>query len=196
MSAKFSEKTNTIKWIGILTMTIDHIGYFLLPGVIWLRIIGRIAFPCFLYGTIEGTQRTSHYPRYIFQLLLLGVLSMPITPNTWNVLFLLALFSLSMKYPRFFILFLLLSSFVEYSVYGFLFGWALWWMKERDKTQGIMGSFLVQLLGFSSVQIFSLLSLPILTSEKGLRLPRLPKYFFYLFYPIHQIILIWLAGLF
>ena len=32
-------KINAIKWIGIITMTIDHIGYYLYPEVIWLRII-------------------------------------------------------------------------------------------------------------------------------------------------------------
>lgn len=193
MATNFSHKTNTIKWIGILTMTLDHIGYFLFPNIAWLRIVGRIAFPCFLYGIIEGTERTSNYPRYIAQLLLLGVISMPITPNTFNVLFLLALFSLSMKYPKYFIVFLFLSIFVEYSVYGFLFGWALWWMKNRDATQGIFGSFLVQLLNLSSIQIFSVLSLPLFKMKDGIKLPRVPKYFFYLFYPVHQLILIWLA---
>ena len=193
MVHSFNDKTNTIKWIGILTMTIDHIGYYLFPSVLWLRIIGRIAFPCFLYGIIEGTERTRNYPRYIFQLLLLGILSMPITPNTLNVLFLLALFSLSLKYPKCFILFLSLSIFVEYNIYGFLFGWALWWMKKQDKKQGIVASILVQLLNLSFIQIFSLFSLPILNSKKALKLPRLPKYFFYFYYPVHQIILMWLV---
>jgi len=194
MAKKFSHKTNTIKWIGILTMTIDHVGYYLFPEMTWLRIIGRIAFPCFLYAIIEGTERTSNYPRYIFQLLLLGVISMPVTPARFNVLFLLALFSLSIKYRKLFPVFLVLSVFVEYSIYGFLFGWALWWMKNKDEREGIIGSILVQLLNLSSVQIFSLLSLPILKSERGLRLPRVPKYFFYLYYPVHQAILIWLAS--
>lgn len=193
MNTQFSDKTNTIKWIGILTMTIDHVGYYLFPNIVWLRIIGRIAFPCFLYGVIEGTERTRNYPRYISQLILLGVLSMPITPNTLNVLFLLALFSLSIKYPKYFLIFLLLSYFVEYSMYGFLFGWALWWMKNKDEQQGIIGSFLVQLLNLSSIQFFSLLALPLLNIQKGVKLPRLPKYFFYAFYPLHQLILIWLA---
>jgi len=194
MAKKFSHKTNTIKWLGILTMTIDHVGYYLFPQMTWLRIIGRLAFPCFLYAIIEGTERTSNYPRYIFQLLLLGVISMPITPATFNVLFLLALFSLSLKFPKYFLVFLALSFFVEYSIYGFLFGWALWWMKNRDTKAGIIGSFLVQLFNLSPVQIFSVLSVPILKSEKGIRLPRVPKYFFYLYYPIHQAILIWVAS--
>jgi len=194
MAKQFSHKTNTIKWLGILTMTIDHVGYYLFPEMTWLRIIGRLAFPCFLYAIIEGTERTSNYPRYIFQLFLLGVISMPITPATFNVLFLLSFFSLSLKFPKYFLVFLALSFFVEYSIYGFLFGWALWWMKNRDTKEGIIGSLLVQLLNLSPVQIFSVLSIPILKSEKGIRLPRVPKYVFYLYYPIHQAVLIWVAS--
>ena len=193
MRKTFSHKTNTIKWIGILTMTIDHIGYYFFPEILWLRIIGRIAFPCFLFGIIEGTARTSHYPKYITRLFLLGVISMPFTTATFNVLFLLGLFSLSLKYPKYLLLFLFLSFFAEYSIYGFLFGWALWWMKEKDTTQGIIGSLFVQILNPSSIQFFSILSLPLFTSEKGIKLPRLPKYFFYIYYPLHQAIFIWLS---
>ncbi len=193
MKAQFSHKTNTIKWIGILTMTIDHVGHYLFPGVTWMRVIGRIAFPCFLYGAIEGTERTRNYKHYIFKLLLLGVISMPVTSATINVLFLLALFSLSTKFPRYFIVFLFLSFFAEYGVYGFLFGWTLWWMKNHDQTEGVLASILVQFLNLSFVQLFSLLSLPILNSDKGLKLPRMPKYFFYLYYPLHQAILIGLT---
>lgn len=186
----FSTRLNLIKWIGIVTMTIDHIGYFLFPELMWMRIIGRIAFPCFLYAIIEGTERTRNYQKYIFRLLALGVLSMPITPNTLNVLFLLALFSLSIKYKKYFILFLFLSYFAEYSIYGFLFGWAIYWMKERDVLQGIGLSLVVQLLYGLSIQAFAFLATPLFLIHKGIKLPRMPKYFFYVYYPLHQAVLI------
>lgn len=115
---------------------------------------------------------------------------MPITPNTINVLFLLALFSLSLKYKRYFILFLFLSFFAEYSIYGFLFGWAIYWMKERDILQGIGFSLVVQLLYGLSIQVFSIFSIPLFLIQKGIKLPRLPKYFFYWYYPLHQAVLI------
>jgi len=35
MNEKFSDKLNSIKWIGLFTMTIDHIGYFLFPNLIF-----------------------------------------------------------------------------------------------------------------------------------------------------------------
>lgn len=37
-----------LKVLALLTMIIDHVGYFLYEDVIRLRIIGRIAFPLFL----------------------------------------------------------------------------------------------------------------------------------------------------
>lgn len=186
----FNHKLNTIKWIGILTMTIDHVGYFLFPGLIILRMIGRIAFPCFLYAIIEGTEKTSNYKKYISRLLLLGVISMPITPNTINVLFLLALFSLSLKYRSYIWLFAILSIVTEYSIYGFLFGWAIYWLKEKDKLQGVGLSILVQFLYGLSIQFFAILSLPLFLSKLEYKLPKLPKYFFYVYYPAHQLLLI------
>ncbi|MFO8070207.1 MAG: TraX family protein [Alkalibacterium sp.] len=193
MSGSFNHKLNTIKWIGIITMTIDHIGYFLFPQLLLLRIIGRVAFPCFLYSTIEGTKRTSNYRGYISRLVLLGLLSMPITPNAINVLFLLALFSLSMKYRRFALLFGFLSLFAEYSIYGFVFGWSIYWLKEKDQSQGIVLATLVQFLVGLSLQIFALLSLPLFISKQGLKLPKLPRYFFYAYYPLHQLVLMIIA---
>ncbi|SDC31090.1 TraX family protein [Marinilactibacillus psychrotolerans] len=190
MQKEFDHKLNTIKWIGIITMLIDHMGYFLFPQLLWMRVIGRIAFPCFLYGIIEGTNRTHNYKKYITRLLMLGVISMPITPNTLNVIFLLALFSLSIKYKKYLFVFLLLSIPVEYGVYGMLFGWAIYWIKEQDRDQGILFSILVQFIMGISVQAFSLMALPLFLSNISLKLPKVSKYFFYVFYPAHQGILI------
>ncbi|MDN6327635.1 MAG: conjugal transfer protein TraX [Alkalibacterium sp.] len=193
MKKVFDNKLNTIKWLGIFTMTIDHIGFFLLPELIFLRIIGRIAFPCFLYSTIEGTKKTSHYVHYISRLFLLGLLSIPVTTNAINVLFLLGLFSLSIKYKRFAPIFGLLSVFAEYSIYGFLLGWCIYWLKEYNWKQGTVFFLITQLLTGVSIQFFSLLPLPLFITDKGFNLPKLPRYFFSFYYPLHQLALIIIA---
>lgn len=36
MKKEFDHKLNTIKWIGIITMLIDHMGYFLFPQLLWM----------------------------------------------------------------------------------------------------------------------------------------------------------------
>ena len=194
MTQLFDHKLNTIKWIGIVTMTIDHIGAFIFPGFLFLRIIGRIAFPCFLYSTIEGTERTKDYKKYAIRLFLLGILSMPVTPHSFNVLFLLLLFSLSIKYKRYTLIFALISLFVEYSIYGFLFGWALYWLKNRQVYQGVLFSLVVQLLVGLSVQLYSLLALPLFIKPLDVKLPILPKYSLYFSYPLHQLLLILIAS--
>lgn len=40
---------NMLKVIAVITMTIDHMGYFLFPEIREMRIIGRIAYPIFTY---------------------------------------------------------------------------------------------------------------------------------------------------
>lgn len=38
-----------LKVVAILTMIVDHLGYYLFPEVLELRLIGRVAFPIFLF---------------------------------------------------------------------------------------------------------------------------------------------------
>ena len=38
-----------LKILAILTMIVDHLGYYFFPEILWLRLIGRIAFPLFLF---------------------------------------------------------------------------------------------------------------------------------------------------
>ena len=53
-----------LKVIGIVSMTIDHIGYFLFPQMTILRIIGRLAYPIFAYMIAEGCRYTRNKVRY------------------------------------------------------------------------------------------------------------------------------------
>lgn len=174
-------------------MTIDHIGAILFPHLLLLRIIGRLALPCFLIGIYEGTHRTRDYGRYIRRLLSLGVLSMIVTPETINVLFLFVLFSLSIRYKKLFVPALLASYFTEYGIYGFLLGWSIVWLNERSRTEGTLMGILITPLSGNPFQALAGLILPVLTHDWGLRLPRGPKMFFYLYYPMHLLILQFIA---
>lgn len=62
---------NILKLIALITMTIDHIGLILFPDAIFLRIIGRIAFPIFAFFIAEGCRYTKNKTKYL--LLMLGV---------------------------------------------------------------------------------------------------------------------------
>lgn len=67
-----------LKMIALLTMTIDHIGFFLLEEGTFIydlsRIIGRLAFPIFAFMIAEGFIHTRSKTRYFARLLILGII--------------------------------------------------------------------------------------------------------------------------
>lgn len=82
--------------IAMLTMLIDHMGYIFFPDEMGWRIIGRIAFPIYCYGLVQGHIHTKSRPRYLMRLLLIAVIAqvpynMALDPGGWNVVFTLLL---------------------------------------------------------------------------------------------------------
>ena len=76
-----------IKLVGIITMLIDHIGYLVHfnivddavlwynPWAIYLRMIGRIAFPIFVFLAAEGADKTKDRVKYIKRLWVFALIS-------------------------------------------------------------------------------------------------------------------------
>jgi hypothetical protein len=54
---------NTLKWLAVITMTIDHIGLYLYPDMMWFRWVGRISFPLFLWLSVTSIRRIRFYPK-------------------------------------------------------------------------------------------------------------------------------------
>lgn len=63
----------TLKIIALIAMTVDHIGYFLLPDITELRIVGRLAYPIFAYLLVEGCEHTHNKLRYLLNVLGIGL---------------------------------------------------------------------------------------------------------------------------
>lgn len=70
---KIGLTSNKLKIIAIITMIIDHIGYYfyyLMSDSVYLacRIVGRISMPIFVFLLVQGYCKTSNVKRYVFRI--------------------------------------------------------------------------------------------------------------------------------
>ncbi|WP_304507031.1 TraX family protein [Anaerotignum sp.] len=205
------ERNHLTAALAAILMVVDHIGAIFFPGEIGLRLIGRLSFPLFAYGIAQGVTYTSNFYKYIFRILLAAVISQPIYQRAFystnlNPLFTLALGAVVLRLwrkgekERFLAGILLILSYwfkSSYSWYGvatiFLYGF-YYCAKEIS----FYGQVLLQILyGFFTgtwLQSASLCAFP-LAGKKWKQTVHLPKYFFYVFYPMHLLILIGVRGI-
>lgn len=64
-----------LKGIAAALMLTDHVGAILLPEVLALRCVGRLAFPIFAFFIAEGYAHTRNFGRYFRRLAILAVVS-------------------------------------------------------------------------------------------------------------------------
>lgn len=67
--------SSDLKFIALCTMTIDHIGAVLLPQYLFLRIIGRIAFPIYCFLLVNGLFHTKDCRKYVGRLVIFALIS-------------------------------------------------------------------------------------------------------------------------
>ncbi|MEM8806164.1 MAG: TraX family protein [Cyanobacteria bacterium P01_G01_bin.38] len=67
-----------LKLIAALSMLLDHIGEVFYLETDWLRMVGRLSFPLFVWLLVQGEAHTRNAWRYGGRLLLLGLVSQPI----------------------------------------------------------------------------------------------------------------------
>lgn len=209
-----------LKWLAILTMTIDHIGVGLLaslapnsifgsPTVYLLtRLIGRLAFPIFVFLIIQGYQHTSNLRSYLTRLFLFALVSevpfdlmvsnQVLDFNHQNIFFTLfiGVTGLAMleyyemknrAILKFLVMIgaLLLAEILktDYGLYGVLFIIGVGIFRDQKIWQTFFGV----VMGFAQALTASLAFLPIwfYNGERG----RQNKWFFYIYYPAHLFII-------
>lgn len=69
---RFGLTNNQLKIIAMICMTLDHVGYALFPEVLWLRILGRLAFPIYAFMIAEGCRHTRSMFRYFCAMALMA----------------------------------------------------------------------------------------------------------------------------
>lgn len=214
MQEHFDEEREILKWIAIITMTIDHIGVILYPKHMVLRFVGRLSFPLFGYLLVLGVEDTRNIRDYFARLLLFAFISQvpfytalgkePFDPL--NILFTLSLGVLTIhslrKMNPLLILIPVFASIVlnfDYGIYGIISIGCIY-LLTKDAKLGIVSLVLLNfgflLTGFP-YQMLSLFALPfILVHKSGFQLdvqnayrktayPLWRKYFFYVYYPLH-----------
>ena len=70
--------TGWLKLIALAFMFIDHAGKVLFNNLYEMRVLGRIAFPIYIWCMIVGFHRTRSVPKYLIRILLVGFLSQPL----------------------------------------------------------------------------------------------------------------------
>lgn len=198
-----------LKCIAIVSMALDHTGAVLYPSQIWLRCLGRIAFPIFCFLIVEGFFHTHDVRRYMGRLGVFALISeipydlafrgVPLEYAHQNVFFTLligigmvVLLERNREWPVKAVILLLamwLAVLIrsDYNFRGVLLIFVFyifhesWWLAV---TAGGLWNFLYQGV-IQKYGVLSVLPLALYNGERGRKM----KYFFYIFYPAHLLLL-------
>lgn len=198
-----------LKCIAIVSMALDHTGAVLYPSQIWLRCLGRIAFPIFCFLIVEGFFHTHDVRRYMGRLGVFALISeipydlafrgVPLEYAHQNVFFtlligigMMVLLERNREWPVKAVILLLamwLAVLIrsDYNFRGILLIFVFYIFYESRwlaVTAGGLWNFLYQGV-IQKYGVLSVLPLALYNGERGRKM----KYFFYIFYPAHLLLL-------
>jgi hypothetical protein len=208
----FDRGRELLKWIAIITMTVDHVGAVLYPEFTVLRWIGRLAFPLFAYLLILGMESTRNIRKYFTRLFIFALISqvpffLAIDYGPFELLNIFFTLSFGLLFITFFkrgspLAFVpLFASFIlpiDYGIYGIAVIGCMYILTKNTKL-GVVSLLLLNVLflvPFNS-QFLSVAAIPLIVFHKegslnmtkefsgNFRMPLWRKYFFYFYYPLH-----------
>ena len=205
-----------LKWIAIITMTVDHVGVIFYPEFTFLRFIGRFSFPLFAYLLILGIENTRNIRYYFTRLFIFALISqvpfflaLGYGPfDSLNIFFTLSfglLFVYFFKKSSVFVLVPVFASLVlpfDYGIYGIAMIGCIFILKENTKF-GVFSLVLLNTLFLVpwNIQFLSISAIPFIILHKNgslkitretteeFTIPLWRKYFFYVYYPLHLALL-------
>ena len=209
---------NALKILAAIFMTIDHIGVILFPRVLILRIIGRLALPIYAFMIAEGCKYTRNKKKYFGMVFGLGAICQIVYYLFDGSLYFSILITFSLSILMVYALqywkqkktalsgLVFVSSVVatyllnqwltiDYGFWGCMLPVfaAMYHRTEYDRNSTnitMLGIGLVFLgLSTDAIQCLALLALPLLYAYNGKRGKLNLKYFFYIFYPTHLVVL-------
>ena len=208
--------SNQIKLIAIIAMTIDHVTWLLYPGCqrIWwvmlLHVIGRLTAPIMWFFIAEGFHYTRNVKRYILRLFIFAVIShfaydfpggISFIPNGF---FNMTSVMWSLAWSVVLILLVVLMCFItfpsDWSTVAAMCPVYLYLNRGDFKKQSVTMLIWVAIYAavyfvfmdkvYGIIQMFALLSLPILRNYNGERGNwKGMKWFFYVYYPAHLFVI-------
>ena len=201
-----------LKWIAIITMTVDHVGAVLYPEFEVLRWIGRLSFPLFAYLLILGMENTRNVSNYFIRLFIFALISqlpffLAIGTEPFEHLNIFFTLSFGLLFVYFFkkssvLAFVpLFASFIvpfDYGVYGIAMIGCMYILYENMKF-GVASLVVLNTLFLVpwNTQFLSLFVMPLILLHKNgsltttsnftktFMIPLWRKYFFYIYYPLH-----------
>ena len=198
---------STLKIFAMAVMLVDHMGMVLFPELIWMRIIGRLAFPIFAFFIAEGFYYTKNPLKYMVRMAVFAVVSEPffdlacsggIDWGYQNVMLtylaaIVGLYILKKTNTVAGCVGMLAAGFVaelintDYGCFGVLLVYIYYILRNTEFTKHLAASAYI-VLGYGGLESYAAISsLPLLfyNGKKGMNL----KYLFYAFYPVHLFIL-------
>lgn len=188
--------TNFLKLAAILCMVVDHVGTVFFPGYPAFRWVGRLAFPIFCYCLTVGLMYTHDFwgnltNWNIFITLffsLLAIYGVKSRKWWWLVVGVLAINVLNADYANTGVILTLIfylcrnKPWLGALIYVLSYVSALWGGSLEDPLALVVGGHAV---GF---EIFAIMAAPLIFLPTHAE-PKIPKWFFYAFYPGHLFVI-------
>ena len=210
---------NQLKILAMISMTLDHIGLLLLPRWILLRVLGRLAMPIYAYMIAEGCRHTRDRKRYFLRIAGMAALCQAVYFFAMGSVYMciLVTFSLSilligaienyqkkrdrasqiLAFASLLLVFFLCVALpellpgtdfgVDYGIAGVLLPVLVYFGSEKTKYL-TAGLFLLG-FGYGGIQWFALAAVPLLGMYNGQKGDRNLGKWFYLYYPLHLVVL-------